>query len=598
MAPTATPPPPAAAPTSLLALAEATENVTRRAYPWAPQAALANGRAVALSALSAEALDEVAALVRSHGGDDGAAAAAATDVPAEATVVLPKPRAAAAAPEPRAVAVAVAVDDDDDDETDDDDDDDGASSDDDGIAAPFGLRVDARSSTVEAPVAADLAASLCSALAGGCGFHGTRATRAATAAGAAARLAAAARAKRAGRGSVALIALRSGKFAGCVFGPSGAPKRHQVFSRYTTRRGQGGAQAAMDNTGRKVKSVGSTLRRAGERALAEEVTLLLRETWRADLEACEGVYVACARAMRPLLFGKNDVPACVDARDPRVQKIPFGLAKPTLAHVVAAYERLTTVFFHAPAPADPPPPPPPAEKAEEKAAAVAPVVVDAPVAKLAVSAAARAVLDAASTGDEAALDAALAGDDALARSLDEDGSSALHLAAARGSPELALALLARGADPAARDGRGRVAFALCGDRRTRDAFVKARSRLGEEAADWAGGAVPAPLDDEAVKAKKQREAEKKKRQRERQKQQKAEAKARAEADAKAKAAADAAAKLKAIEDEKRNRCASCGGAVRGEPFRRLEFLYCSSACVQAHRRELMAAAAEARFGKR
>ncbi|EGB09279.1 hypothetical protein AURANDRAFT_63449 [Aureococcus anophagefferens] len=575
MAPTVTPPPPAAAQTSLLALAEATENVTRRAYPWAPQAALANGRAVALSALSAEALDEVAALVRSQGGDDGAAAAAATDVPAEATVVLPKPRAAAAAPEPRAVAVAVAVDDDDDDETDDDDDDDGASSDDDGGAAPFGLRVDARSSTVEAPVAADLALSLCSAFAGGCGFHGTRATRAATAAGAAARLAAAARAKRAGRGSVALIALRSGKFAGCVFGPDGAPKRHQVFSRYTTRRGQGGAQAAMDNTGRKVKSVGSTLRRAGERALAEEVTLLLRETWRADLEACEGVYVACARAMRPLLFGKNDVPACVDARDPRVQKIPFGLAKPTLAHVVAAYERLTTV--------------PPRR---------APVVVEAPVAKLAVSAAARAVLDAAAAGDEAALDAALAGDDALARSLDEDGSSALHLAAARGSPELALALLARGADPAARDGRGRVAFALCGDRRTRDAFVKARARLGEAAADWAGGAVPAPLDDEAVKAKKQREAEKKKRQRERQKQQKAEAKARAEADAEARAAADAAAKLKAAEDEKRNRCASCGGAVRGEPFRRLEFLYCASACVQAHRRELMAAAAEARFGKR
>ncbi|KAH8095173.1 hypothetical protein JL720_2451 [Aureococcus anophagefferens] len=384
MAPTVTPPPPAAAQTSLLALAEATENVTRRAYPWAPQAALANGRAVALSALSAEALDEVAALVRSQGGDDGAAAAAATDVPAEAT--------------------------------------------------------------------------------------------------------------RAGRGSVALIALRSGKFAGCVFGPDGAPKRHQVFSRYTTRRGQGGAQAAMDNTGRKVKSVGSTLRRAGERALAEEVTLLLRETWRADLEACEGVYVACARAMRPLLFGKNDVPACVDARDPRVQKIPLA-SRSRLAHVVAAYERLTTVFFHAPAPADPPPPPPPAEKAEEKAAA-APVVAEAPVAS-------------------------------------------------------------------SRRGRG------SGGRRG----------LG-------GGAVPAPLDDEAVKAKKQREAEKKKRQRERQKQQKAEAKARAEADAEARAAADAAAKLKAAEDEKRNRCASCGGAVRGEPFRRLEFLYCASACVQAHRREL------------
>ncbi|KAH8043607.1 hypothetical protein JL722_15121 [Aureococcus anophagefferens] len=311
--------------------------------------------------------------------------------------------------------------------------------------------------------------------------------------------------------------------------PDGA-ERHQVFSRYTTRRGQGGAQAAMDNTGRKVKSVGSTLRRAGERALAEEVTLLLRETWRADLEACEGVYVACARAMRPLLFGKNDVPACVDARPagPEDSVRPRRDAGPRRRRLRAPDDRvLPRAGARGPAAAAAAGREGRAGRAGRRAA---PVVAEAPVAKLAVSAAARAVLDAAAAGDEAALDAALAGDDA---SRGRWTRTELRCISRRAGPRSSLALLARGADPAARDGRGRVAFALCGDRRTRDAFVKARSRSGS---GGTGRAAPclAPRR-RGRRAKKQREAEKKKRQRERQKQQKAEAKARAEADAEAQA---------------------------------------------------------------
>ncbi|CAH0365160.1 unnamed protein product, partial [Pelagomonas calceolata] len=92
------------------------------------------------------------------------------------------------------------------------------------------------------------------------------------------------------------------RFAGAIFAGDGRLLRHRALARYTTRRGQGGAQSALDASGKKVSSVGSTLRRHGERALADDVRALLAE-WRADLGACALVAVACAKALRPLLFG-------------------------------------------------------------------------------------------------------------------------------------------------------------------------------------------------------------------------------------------------------------------------------------------------------
>ena len=634
---------------ALLALAEASEQVTRRAYPWAPAAAF-GGKAAALWSLSAEALEEMAGLL--GGGavgaaaeprDEGREAAGEATVPsgrgltcvacglafadrrAQASHFASPEHLAArrATPEDAAAAAEAATDDGEDDEEEEDDDeaseeDEASEGEEDGVAPgrPGGarvLRVDGRSSTVEAPLGAALVASLCAAAAGGVPFVGSRSARAATPARAAARLAALAAARRASSGAASsrgasrcVVVLRSGKFAGAVFDGLGRLVRHQVFSRYTTRRGQGGAQSAMDGSGKKVKSVGSTLRRHGERALAEDVVRLLRETWQGDVAACEGIYVACARAMRPLLFG-GDEPV-LDAREDRVQKVPFAVAKPTLAHVVSAYERLMTVFFHAPAPPQPaekpareraeraeadgggapkPPPPPPPDDEREGV----PVEVE-------VSPEALAVLAAAEAGDEAALADALGDDAALARCRAADGSSPLHVAARRGAPDVVLFLLRRGADPAARDDHGRVPYVLAPDRKTREAFIKARSALGEAARDWRDAAVPEPLDDAAAKAKKAKEAEKKKRQRERQKAAKKEAALDQERTRRAADAAEAARLAKAAADDLANRCASCGGPVRGAPFTRLDFLYCSAACVQDHRRRLMADAAEARFRKK
>ena len=151
---------------------------------------------------------------------------------------------------------------------------------------------------------------------------------------------------------------------------------------------------------------------------------------------------------------------------------------------------------------------------------------------------------------------------------------------------------------ARRDARGRPPYRAAKDRPTRDAFVRARAAAGaDDVRDWDGGGVPPPPDADQLRRRRERDAEKKRRQREAQRRRKAEARAAAAAAASSAEAAAARRAERAARDEKADRCAACAGPVRGAPFTRLDFVYCSSACVQAHRRELMAAAAEARFRK-
>jgi len=601
---------------SLLAV-ECREAVTRSSHPWAPSYAQ-GGTAAAVWALSAEALDELAdGLAATGGGAPAAAAAAAAEAAPSArglTCVACGLRfadrgaqaahfasaahraatTAGSAPAARAVAADAAPGDDDDD-ADATDDDEAASSDDDEAGADGGaLRRDARSSTVALPAGPAECASVCAAVAGACGLSGGRAARHATAARAAATLRALAAARRAPAApAVAIVALASGRFAGALFAGDGRLLRHRALTRYTTRRGQGGAQSALDGGGKKVSSVGSMLRRQGERALADDVRALMAE-WRADLGACAVVGVACAKALRPLLFGGAAGEAPLDAADARVQKLPFALARPTLKHATAAYERLATIFLHAPPPAAPPPPPP------AIAAPVAPVAAPPPAAPepapAPVDPAAAELLAAAAAGDAARLDAALAAGDVGA--VDGAGATALHVAATAGRADAVLSLLAAGADPARRDARGRPPYRAAKDKPTREAFVRARAAAaGDDARDWDGGGVPPPPDADQLRRRRERDAEKKRRQREAQRRRKAEAAAAAAAEATEAAAAAATRAERAARDDEADRCAACAGPVRGAPFSRLDFVYCTSACVQTHRRELMAAAAEARFRK-
>jgi hypothetical protein len=67
---------------------------------------------------------------------------------------------------------------------------------------------------------------------------------------------------------VAVLLCRGGSFAGGIY-TKDACLAHKTIHRYTTRRKQGGSQAARDSQGNKPKSAGSTLRRYNTARLVE-----------------------------------------------------------------------------------------------------------------------------------------------------------------------------------------------------------------------------------------------------------------------------------------------------------------------------------------
>lgn len=200
-----------------------------------------------------------------------------------------------------------------------------------------------------------------------------------------------------------------------------------------------------------------------------------------------------------------------------------------------------------------------------------------------------------------------------------DRMTPLHFAAASSTevdPSTAAAcvstlLVQARADPTILDGRGRPPYFMATHDRVREAFRKARAVLGEDYCRWdVDGKVGPPLTDDDVVARKNREAEKKKRKKARQKEQKAKDDAHAqEMEERRKVEEE---KARHAEEAKRvrdglsakptggNVCdycqKKCIGKKKNQMFLRLEYKYCSSDCVNAHKRELMAAAALARFG--
>jgi len=168
------------------------------------------------------------------------------------------------------------------------------------------------------------------------------------------------------------------------------------------------------------------------------------------------------------------------------------------------------------------------------------------------------------------------------------------------------------ADPTVLDASGRPPYFLASHDKIREGFRKARAILGEEYCDWDDGAKVGPLLTESdLEAKKQREAEKKRRKKARQKEKKDKDKAAAQ-EAEMRRKADEEAR-QAVEESKRvrdglsakptgaNVCDYCHKVCKGRNasknmFLRLNYKYCSTECVNKHKRELMAAAAMARFG--
>lgn len=184
--------------------------------------------------------------------------------------------------------------------------------------------------------------------------------------------------------------------------------------------------------------------------------------------------------------------------------------------------------------------------------------------------------------------------------VDGEGSTLLHVAAAAGQGAAVRLLLEAGADPALRDRRERPPYCVSADKPTRAAF---RKYMGEHPAqyDYGRAQVPGPLtaEMEAKRLEKQRaqKAQRKQRAQELREQQQRLAQ---EQEEKRRFAALPDREKRALAAERRlaaqppeasamlanpRRCWQCGESLLGRiPFHYLECSFCSTACLQAHRR--------------
>jgi hypothetical protein len=448
---------------------------------------------------------------------------------------------------------------------------------------------------------------------------------------------------------IVILLIQSGRFAGGVF-RCGRCISHRATTRYTVRKGQGKAQSAQDSSNRP-KSIGSQLRRAGEQQLNEDVKMTLKE-WTdsgyLDNNNCEMIFLGCPKAMRSTVYSastdtnknnNNRSDFLLSKNDDRIRKIPFDFGRATYDHAKLVYTVMMGVDIREVSNVttkendkdmggssevegttkeivenenyDP---------AEEKRIRKEELALELPLTKL----------------HEAARDGNLVilmdllnnsntstdrdNNDVIDQPAGYECMTPLHFAAASSSnvdpvtaSALVSALLIQGrADPTIHDARGRPPYFIAGHDKIREAFRKARSVLGEDYCDWdGGGKVGPPLTEEDIKARKEKETEKNRKKKARQKEKKAKDKARSqevetrrEAEREAKQAAEEAKRVRDGLSEKAtgpNVCDFCdkvckGRNARQNMFQRLDYQYCSSDCVNDHKRELMAAAAMARFG--
>ncbi|KAG6613539.1 Ankyrin repeat protein [Phytophthora cinnamomi] len=389
----------------------------------------------------------------------------------------------------------------------------------------------------------------------------------------------------------AVFLLRSGRFAGAVFEKEKA-LCHKTFQRYTTRRKQGGAQSASDASG-KAKSAGATLRRYNEAALKQDVAALLLE-WKDVLKDADLIFLSSGKTERATFFPEKN--AVLQTGDKRVRRIPFATFRPTFEEVCRVRSDLSSVRF-SPLEAEASSPVDNAKKSKKKkkkqpkdSPSSAEGKVEAPNEEEEEEEVPR-IVQLVNDGDLKAIKQLLSSaeeKDAEVNEVDAKFMTALHHAAAKDAISTVEYLLEQGANPTLLDLHSRPPYFLCGTKETRNAF---RRYMGEhpDAWDYAAAQIPEGLTTEMEQRKKEKEAEKRKRARERKKQQK-------------KEAAEQKREEEARQEELERKiaaglaCDFCGKYAGKSPFTRLEFKYCSTDCVNGHKRKLMSEAALRRLG--
>lgn len=437
---------------------------------------------------------------------------------------------------------------------------------------------------------------------------------------------------------VLVLTLQSGRFAAAIF-HKGDCIKHTTSTRYTMRKGQGGAQSSNDNAKGKAKSMGSQLRRQGEIQLRNDVANAMRE-WKGLLSKCSFFFLSVSKTLQKgfwddieKIIGREDIENInFNKKSPKVISIPLDVGRPSLEGCCAIYEILTTCYlqridmqildqkeealekFQSLEDTNKVGKAKTSEK--EKSSLPKDTVIKKNITELsqmhlsAEKADVKVLQTLLSIEAEVDLIDVRAGDDEM---------TPLHYAAAAKDASAASAcvhlLLVEGhANPCITDARNRPPYFLASSELVRNSFRKARFEIGENVWKWDENAKVGPaLSEDEMQRKKEKAAEKKKRQRLRQKERKAQEKAEEDA---AKEAEDQRVKQKKAEEEsKRIRdglkpkksstkagqyaCDFCQNMCKrkSQMFARLEYYYCSTECVKKHQRELMASAAAARFAK-
>lgn len=193
----------------------------------------------------------------------------------------------------------------------------------------------------------------------------------------------------------------------------------------------------------------------------------------------------------------------------------------------------------------------------------------------------------------------------LSAPLGSGGFTLLHAAAAAGRGSVVRLLLEAGADPTVQDARARPPYTVAADRATRNEFRRFMEK-NPDAYDYNKAQVPGPLTSEMEtrQAARKREQKAARRRREQEQREQREQEQR-EQEERQRFAALSDREKRALAAERRlaaqlgaptppvpdsaiidvGRCWSCGASLQGLiPFHYLDFSFCSTRCLQDHRR--------------
>ncbi|KAK6359912.1 hypothetical protein TWF696_001039 [Orbilia brochopaga] len=302
---------------------------------------------------------------------------------------------------------------------------------------------------------------------------------------------------------------------------------HKTFHRYTTRRKQGGSQAANDAAKGAAHSAGSSLRRYNEAALTADIRAVL-SGWKEMLDSSILLFIrATGTNNRRTLFGYDN--AVLKSSDPRIRGFPFSTRRATQSELLRCFVELTRVkVSHVDEAALL------VASAAQTSASTTSTPAKTPAAKPKLSKEETLQLQHTTTlttllrRSKAPAIVTYLNSNKLPFTYYLNPSNhhtptLLHLAASQSNPMVVLALLTKApngnkepADPLIRNAAGKTAYDLAGDKSTREVFRVARQELGEAMFDWDSMGVGSPLSrkeyDAAVEHEKvAKEAEEKER---------------------------------------------------------------------------------------